>query len=73
MHPSHVWIDWTSLNAADAHAGGNSDLNIALVAPVSAPGVLDEVVLNAAGVSTVADCKNTVVQGGSARSGGDYT
>ena len=61
------------MDAADTHTGSDSDLDIALVAPGCTPGVLDEVVLNAVGVSSVANCENTVVQGGSASSGGDDT
>jgi len=61
------------LDAADAYARGDSDLDIAFVSPGCAPGVLDEVIFNTGGVSAVANCKNTVVQSGSTSTGGDYT
>ena len=73
MCESHRWIGWISLDAADADAGGDSDLDIAFVSPGCAPGVLDEVILNTGCVSAVANCKNTVVQGGSTSTGGDDT
>ena len=51
---------WLHLDTADTRTIDDSELDVALVAPAGAPGVLDQVVVLAV-VRAVSDSKDTVV------------
>ena len=58
---------WALLDATDASAVNNGELDVALVTPRSAPGVLDEPVVETRGlVSAVTDSEHGVVKSGAA-------
>jgi len=69
------WVVDILVDAADAGPAcrAHADLDIAVVTPAGAPGVLNEPVSTVSGVSAIADSKDGVVDGGSASGGGNNT
>lgn len=66
-------LGWLDLDATHAVSLGDGDTDVTRFTPVGSPRVLDLVVRSAVGVNTVAHCKDSVVEIGTAVSCNDTT